>query len=104
LNYFNLNLNKYFLQRPLCQHYYKGSNAVIILIDSGDRERLEEVTYDVIKPALKSEELKDTVFMFLANKSDIKDGMSIQEITDALALQNLKSLLTSRPTGLTGIL
>lgn len=60
------------------------------MIDRGDRERLEEVTYDVIKPALKSEDLKDAVFLFLANKSDIEDGMSLQEISDSLALNNLK--------------
>lgn len=60
------------------------------MIDRGDRERLEEVTYDVIKPALKSEDLKDAVFLFLANKSDIEDGMSLREISDSLALNNLK--------------
>lgn len=93
--YKDLSLNAWDLgfggkMRPLCQHYYKGSNAVVIMIDRGDRERLEEVTYDVIKPALKSEELKDAVFLFLANKSDIKDGMSLQEISDSLTLNNLK--------------
>ncbi|XP_076085204.1 ADP-ribosylation factor 2-like isoform X2 [Mytilus galloprovincialis] len=93
--YKDLSLNAWDLgfggkMRPLCQHYYKGSNAVVIMIDRGDRERLEEVTYDVIKPALKSEDLKDAVFLFLANKSDIEDGMSLQEISDSLALNNLK--------------
>lgn len=76
--------------RPLCQHYYKGSNAVVIMIDSCDRERLEEVAYDVIKPALKSDDLKDAIFLFLANKSDLENGMTIQEISDLLALHNLK--------------
>lgn len=93
--YKDLHLNAWDLgfggkMRPLCQHYYKGSNAVIIMIDSNDRERLEEVTYDVIKPALKSEELKDAVFLFLANKSDIENGMSLEDITEALTLRNLK--------------
>ncbi|KAK6177126.1 hypothetical protein SNE40_015292 [Patella caerulea] len=76
--------------RPLFRHYYKGADAVVFVIDSKDRERLDELNYDVIKPAIAAEELKESIFLFLANKMDLEDTMTIEEISDKLGLKNLK--------------
>ncbi|ESO90435.1 hypothetical protein LOTGIDRAFT_164018 [Lottia gigantea] len=76
--------------RPLFRHYYKGSDAVVFVIDSHDRERLDELNYDVIKPAVAAEELKESIFLFLANKNDLENNMTTEEIVDKLGLKNLK--------------
>ncbi|CAG5131705.1 unnamed protein product [Candidula unifasciata] len=76
--------------RPLFRHYYKGADAVVFVIDSHDRERLDELNYDVIKPAVGAEELTNAVFLFLANKMDLADTMSIEEISEKLSLRFLK--------------
>lgn len=80
----------FFFQRPLFRHYYKGTDAVVFVIDSADRERLDELSYDVIRPAFVAEELVNAVFLFLANKQDLPEAMTVDEITDKLSLKNLK--------------
>jgi GTPase SAR1 family protein len=77
-------------QRPLFRHYYKGADAVVFVIDSHDPERLDELNYDVIKPAVAAEELKEAVFLFLANKVDLSHTMAVPEIVQKLGLQYLK--------------
>ncbi|CAI9741518.1 ADP-ribosylation factor 1-like [Octopus vulgaris] len=76
--------------RPLFRHYYKGTDAVVFVIDSADRERLDELSFDVIRPAFLAEELSSAVFLFLANKQDLPEAMTVEEITDKLSLKNLK--------------
>ncbi|XP_070206837.1 uncharacterized protein [Littorina saxatilis] len=76
--------------RPLFRHYYKGADAVVFVIDSHDPERLDELNYDVIKPAMTAEELSGAIFLFLANKVDLSHTISVEEITERLGLQYLK--------------
>ncbi|XP_071109506.1 ADP-ribosylation factor 3-like [Haliotis cracherodii] len=76
--------------RPLFRHYYKGTDAVVFVIDSHDRERLDELNYDVIKPAIAADELSNAVFLFLANKMDLENTMTVDEISDKLGLKNLR--------------
>lgn len=76
--------------RPLIRHYYKGTDAVVIVIDSHDRERLDELNYDIIKPMVQSDELGNGIFLFLANKTDLENTMSIDEISERLGLKHLK--------------
>ncbi|KAL8571181.1 hypothetical protein ACOMHN_010642 [Nucella lapillus] len=76
--------------RPLFRHYYKGADAVVFVIDSHDPERLDELNYDVLKPAMGAEELREAVFLFLANKVDLSHTVTVEEITERLGLQYLK--------------
>lgn len=78
------------LQRPLFRHYYKGTDAIVFVIDSSDADRIEELSYDVIKPALQSEDLANCVLLFLANKQDLEKKMSVVEITNKLGLKSLR--------------
>ena len=77
-------------QRPLFRHYYKGADAVVFVIDSHDPERLDELNYDVIKPAVAAEELMGAVFLFLANKADLAASLGANEIAERLGLKTLK--------------
>ncbi|PVD35571.1 hypothetical protein C0Q70_02534 [Pomacea canaliculata] len=76
--------------RPLFRHYYKGADAVVFVIDSHDPERLDELNYDVIKPAISAEELSSAIFLFLANKIDLSNTLSVKDISERLGLQYLK--------------
>ncbi|XP_052820030.1 ADP-ribosylation factor 1-like [Mya arenaria] len=76
--------------RPLFRHYYKGTDAVVMVIDGADSERLEELYCDVIKPALHAEELAHSIFLFLVNKRDLPECLSAEEVADKLNLKALK--------------
>ena len=62
----------------------------MFVIDSQDPERLDELNYDVVKPAVGSEELTSAVFLFLANKMDLPSTMTTDQIADRLGLRFLK--------------
>jgi small GTP-binding protein len=85
--------------RALWRHYYYNTDAVIFVIDSSDAERLDgnenkENTNTVeheLSLMLNSDELKESVFLFLANKQDRSSSLKISEIVDHLKLYNLKN-------------
>ena len=53
--------------RKLWKHYYKNTQALIFVVDSSDRERIELAKNELHK-LLSEEELKDAVVLVLANK------------------------------------
>ncbi len=53
--------------RPLWKHYYLNTQAVIYVIDSSDRERLEEAKGELVK-LLGEKELKDAIVLILLSK------------------------------------
>jgi small GTP-binding protein len=85
--------------RALWKHYYYNTDAIIFVIDSSDPDRLDnkenkETTNTVdheLSLMLQSDELKNAVFLFLANKQDLTSSVKIHEIVDRLKLYNLKN-------------
>jgi ADP-ribosylation factor 1/2 len=74
--------------RPLWRHYFQGSNALIWVIDSADRERIAEAAEEL--QALSREELlSDAVFLVLANKQDLPNAMPTAELARALGLTDM---------------
>jgi len=69
--------------------YFVNTHNVMLVIDSTDKERLSIVKEELYK-MLANENLKDAVFLILANKQDRKGAMSAVEISDALALHTIK--------------
>ncbi|XP_067657426.1 ADP-ribosylation factor 4-like isoform X2 [Haliotis asinina] len=69
--------------RPLIRHYYPMTSAVMFVIDSTDRERLEEIS-DEVKKALMEDELRKSVILLLANKQDLESAMSVEEIKEKM--------------------
>ncbi|KAK7278372.1 hypothetical protein RJT34_23400 [Clitoria ternatea] len=69
--------------------YYRGTNAVIAVIDSSDRARVS-IMKDELFRLLGHEDLQHSVILVFANKQDIKDAMTPAEITDALSLHSIK--------------
>merc|ERR1719282_2303257 len=71
--------------RRLWRHYYPGTTAVIYVVDSNDRDRIEEAREELTK-MLSEDELRDAVFLVFANKQDLPNAMTSEEVTEKLGL------------------
>lgn len=76
--------------RPLWRHYFQNTQGVIFVIDSNDRERINEAREELTR-MLNEDELRDAVLLVLANKQDLPNAMNAAEITDKLSLHTLRS-------------
>lgn len=76
--------------RPSWSTYYAETNAVIMVIDSSERERVNTVKEELYT-LLTHEDLRDAALCVFANKQDLKGSMSAAEITEALALHSIKT-------------
>uniref|UniRef100_A0A0D3HNG9 ADP-ribosylation factor-like protein 5 n=1 Tax=Oryza barthii TaxID=65489 RepID=A0A0D3HNG9_9ORYZ len=70
--------------------YYRGTHAVIVVIDSTDRARINIIKDELFR-LLQHGDLEGAVVLVFANKQDLKDAMSPAEITDALSLHSIKN-------------
>ncbi|TVU25073.1 hypothetical protein EJB05_27552 [Eragrostis curvula] len=70
--------------------YYRGTHAVIVVIDSTDRARINIIKDELFR-LLQHGDLESAVVLVFANKQDLKDAMSPAEITDALSLHSIKN-------------
>lgn len=75
--------------RLLWRHYYQNTQGLIFVVDSNDRDRIEENREELHK-MLAEEELKDAVLLVYANKQDITGAMQPPEMTDRLGLQTIR--------------
>merc|ERR1712014_141647 len=60
--------------RKLWRHYYQGTQGLIFVVDSCDRDRVEE--------------MRDVAVLVLANKQDLPNAMTSSEMTDKLGLHS----------------
>uniref|UniRef100_A0A8D2GSI7 ADP-ribosylation factor 1 n=1 Tax=Urocitellus parryii TaxID=9999 RepID=A0A8D2GSI7_UROPR len=71
--------------RPLRRHYFQNTLGLIFVVDSNDRERVNEACEELMR-MLAEDELWDTVLLVFANKQDLPNAMNVAEITDKLGL------------------
>uniref|UniRef100_A0A8C9Q5R4 ADP-ribosylation factor 1 n=1 Tax=Spermophilus dauricus TaxID=99837 RepID=A0A8C9Q5R4_SPEDA len=71
--------------RPLRHHYFQNTLGLIFMVDSNDRERVNEACEELMR-MLAEDELWDTVLLVFANKQDLPNAMNVAEITDKLGL------------------
>jgi len=76
--------------RPLWRHYFQNTQGLIFVVDSNDRERVNEA-HDELNKMLNEDELRDAAVLVFANKQDLPNAMSVAEITDKLGLHSLRS-------------
>eukprot|EP00919_Chromeraceae_sp_WS-2016_P010733 GHVR01025111.1.p1 GENE.GHVR01025111.1~~GHVR01025111.1.p1 ORF type:complete len:182 (+),score=31.19 GHVR01025111.1:264-809(+) len=76
--------------RALWRHYYQNTQGVIFVVDSNDRERIQDAREELQK-MLQEDELRDAVLLVFANKQDLPNSMSAADITENLQLHSLKS-------------
>jgi small GTP-binding protein len=75
--------------RVLWKHYYQNTDGLIFVVDSNDKDRVDDAAEE-LKKMLAEEELKDCVLLVMANKQDLKDAYSPNEVTDKLGLSQIK--------------
>jgi len=75
--------------RPLWRHYYQNTQGIIYVVDSNDRDRVQEAR-DELQRMLNEDELRDALLLVFANKQDLPNAMSAAEITDKLGLHSIK--------------
>ncbi len=75
--------------RPLWRHYYQNTQGLIFVVDSNDRDRIEDAKEE-LQRLLKEDELRDSVLLVFANKQDLPNAMSAAEVTEKLGLQSLR--------------
>ena len=75
--------------RVLWKHYYQNTDGIIFVIDSNDKDRIDDASEE-LKKMLTEEELKEAVLLVMANKQDLKDAMSPNTVTDKLGLSTIK--------------
>ena len=74
--------------RPLLRHYYPNTDAVVYIVDSTDRETFPEVRQE-LRELMEARELALAHLLVLANKSDLDQALSPEELWDELDLTDL---------------
>ena len=94
LQYKNISINMWDLGgqtsiRPYWRCYYANTAAVIFVVDSTDRDRLETARKE-LHMMLKEDELVDSALLVFANKQDQPGALTAAEVSKALGLVELK--------------
>ncbi|KAI9680694.1 MAG: ADP-ribosylation factor, Arf Arf6 [Caeruleum heppii] len=66
-----------------------GTQGLIFVIDSSDRDRIDEARQELHR-IISDREMKDSLLLVFANKQDIAGAMSPTEVTEKLQLSKLK--------------
>merc|ERR1712193_76650 len=75
---------------PLWRHYFQNTQGLIFVVDSNDRERVNEAKEELSR-MLNEDELRDAALLVFANKQDLPNAMNAAEITDKLGLHSLRN-------------
>mmetsp|Transcript_32906 Transcript_32906/g.47634 ORF Transcript_32906/g.47634 Transcript_32906/m.47634 type:complete len:189 (-) Transcript_32906:71-637(-) len=75
--------------RKLWHCYYFNTQGIIFVVDSNDPDRLEEVREE-INHMLSHEELNGAALLVFANKQDLPNAVSPDEMVDKLGLRELR--------------
>ena len=74
--------------RPLWRHYYTGTQGLIFVVDSADRDRIEEARVELHR-IINDREMANAIILVFANKQDLPDAMKPTEIQEKLGLAKL---------------
>lgn len=84
--------------RPYWKNYYANTDALIYVVDSADRRRVDEAAEE-LTDLCQQEELAGVPVLILANKQDLLNAMSDAEIMskDGLDVTQFKECAVIRP-------
>ena len=75
--------------RVLWKHYYENTDGLIFVVDSNNRDRIEDAGEE-LKKMLAEEELRDCAVLVMANKQDLNGALSPNDIADKMGMEQLK--------------
>ena len=73
----------------LWKHYYHNTDAIIFVVDSSDKDRLESVKEELIN-AVADRDLEKCPILIYGNKQDKEGAMNMEELSKALDFDNLQ--------------
>eukprot|EP00118_Oscarella_pearsei_P025778 m.308759 g.308759 ORF g.308759 m.308759 type:complete len:221 (+) comp44687_c0_seq1:330-992(+) len=76
--------------RPLYRHYFQNTDALVLVVDSNDRDRIDEAK-DELHRMIQESELSDALILVVANKQDLPNSMTVGEVTEKLELNKITS-------------
>ena len=76
--------------RNLWHHYLDNSDALIFVVDSSDRDRIETCKEN-LDYLLNTDQLRDAKVLIYANKQDLPGAASAQELTQLLQMHKYKN-------------
>lgn len=74
--------------RPLWKSYLRSADGIIYVVDSADRERLEEARIELLR-LVKGQNPTSLPMLILANKQDLPDSMSTEQVAKEMGVQEL---------------
>lgn len=83
--------------RPLWRHYYQNTQGIIFVVDSNDKERIDEKcgteqsAKEELHRMLAEDELREAILLVFANKQDLPNAMSVNEVTERLGLNQIRN-------------
>ncbi|KAK8241708.1 ADP-ribosylation factor family-domain-containing protein [Phyllosticta capitalensis] len=76
--------------RPLWRHYFSGTQGLIFVVDSSDRDRIDEARTELAR-IISDREMKDARLLIFANKQDVSAAMKPDEVKTKLQLDKIAS-------------
>lgn len=76
--------------RPLWKHYFHNTEGLVYVVDSSDKERINE-SRDELFWILDSEDMKGVPIIVLANKQDLPHALSTAEVSSKLGLPQIRT-------------
>jgi ADP-ribosylation factor related protein 1 len=65
--------------RTLWHRYYDDADAIIYVVDASNRDRLPD-SWEVLETVLSTPQLTGTPLLLLANKQDIENALTVEDI------------------------
>ena len=70
------------------RHYYANTQIIIYVVDSKDRDRIDEARNEITK-IMNEEELRDCLLLVIANKQDLPNCLTVDEVREKLEIDKL---------------
>ena len=74
--------------RPLWRHYFQDTQGIVFVVDSNDRERMCYAKEE-LEHLLLEETLADVPVLLLANKQDLPNALTAEEVVEELGMHKL---------------
>lgn len=71
------------MRRNLWRQFFMGTQGVVFVLDSADRDRIDDACEE-LHSMLRAEELRDAIVLIYANKQDFPQALTAAEVTGRL--------------------
>ena len=78
--------------RPLWRSYTRCTDGIIFVLDSSEEDKFEEAKVELLR-TMKYQDNSNIPLLVLANKQDLQSAWSVEEVEEALGLNDLGSTL-----------